>query len=161
MTYQSQIVESKVYGRRVLAVASGGGHWNQLMILRPAFSGMDVYYTTTMANLDQVESVPNTFVVSDCNRNEIWKTIKGLLGIARVTLKVRPHVIISTGAAPGLLAIACGRLMGARTIWVDSFANSESLSLSGRLAGWISDLQLTQWRHLSRAKGPRYFGGIL
>ena len=30
--------------RRVLAVASGGGHWVQLLRLRPAFEGCDVTY---------------------------------------------------------------------------------------------------------------------
>ena len=32
--------------RRVLAVASGGGHWVQLMRLRPAFEGTDIHYAT-------------------------------------------------------------------------------------------------------------------
>ncbi len=31
---------------RVLAVASGGGHWVQLLRLRPAWEGCDVAYAT-------------------------------------------------------------------------------------------------------------------
>ena len=32
--------------RRVLAIASGGGHWVQLQRLRPAFEGCDVAYVS-------------------------------------------------------------------------------------------------------------------
>lgn len=31
----------------ILAVASGGGHWIQLLRLAPAFAGADVHYATT------------------------------------------------------------------------------------------------------------------
>ena len=31
---------------RVLALSSGGGHWVQLLRLRPAFEGSDVTYAT-------------------------------------------------------------------------------------------------------------------
>ncbi len=30
--------------KRVLAIASGGGHWVQLLRLQPAFAGLDVAY---------------------------------------------------------------------------------------------------------------------
>ena len=33
--------------KRILAVASSGGHWVQLTRLRPAFEGHDVAYVTT------------------------------------------------------------------------------------------------------------------
>lgn len=32
---------------RVLAVASGGGHWEQLMLLRPTLARYDVRFATT------------------------------------------------------------------------------------------------------------------
>ncbi len=31
---------------KVLAISSGGGHWVQLLRLRPAFAGCDVTYAT-------------------------------------------------------------------------------------------------------------------
>lgn len=35
----------------VLMVASAGGHWQQLMLLREAFDGRDVHYATTLRGL--------------------------------------------------------------------------------------------------------------
>jgi UDP-N-acetylglucosamine:LPS N-acetylglucosamine transferase len=75
--------------------------------------------------------------------------------------KERPDVVISTGAAPGLLGLILGRLFGAKAIWIDSVANSEKLSMSGKIAGYVADLWITQWSHLSSKSGPRHFGSVL
>ncbi len=83
------------------------------------------------------------------------------LEVFSILMKERPDVIISTGAAPGYLAIRLGRLFKARTIWVDSFANVDELSLSGRLAGKQADLWLTQWPHLASPDGPGFAGTVI
>ena len=76
--------------------------------------------------------------------------------------RFRPDVVITTGAAPGLVALALARLMGARTIWLESIANAEKLSMSGQLAGRIANLRLTQWAHLAqRHDRLQYFGQVL
>ena len=78
-----------------------------------------------------------------------------------IMLRERPDVIISTGAAPGLLAVVLGKLMGARTLWLDSIANADRLSLSGKLAGRYANLWLTQWPHLAGVDGPSFRGAVL
>lgn len=80
---------------------------------------------------------------------------------AWIVIRERPDVVVTTGAAPGLVVLALARLLGARTVWVDSIANAERLSLSGRLAEGRADLVLTQWPELAREGGPRYLGGVL
>ena len=44
----------------------------------------------------------------------------------------RPDVIITTGAAPGAMALVFGKLVGARTIWIDGLASADKLLASGR-----------------------------
>jgi exopolysaccharide biosynthesis glucuronosyltransferase PssD len=73
----------------------------------------------------------------------------------------RPDVVISTGAAPGYIAIRLGKLLGAKTVWLDSIANVEHLSMSGALVGRYADLWLTQWPHLEKEDGPRFKGAVL
>lgn len=70
-------------------------------------------------------------------------------------------MIISTGAAPGYFALRMGKWFRARTVWVDSIANVEELSLSGARAGRHADLWLTQWEHLAQPGGPEYRGSVL
>ncbi len=92
-----------------------------------------------------------------------------MLCVVALVVRVRPRVIVSTGAAPGFFALRIGSLIGAKTLWVDSFANAEELSLSGRKASKFADLALTQWKHLgealpessSRARGNAYYAGAV
>jgi hypothetical protein len=83
------------------------------------------------------------------------------LQMAWLMLRLRPAVVVTTGAAPGFAAIVFGRLLGARTVWVDSIANGEALSNSGARAGRWAHVWLTQWEHLARPEGPQYWGAAL
>ena len=82
-------------------------------------------------------------------------------GVNDVVVRMTADVVISTGAAPGYFALRVGKLLGARTIWIDSMANADGLSLSGRKIGPHADLWLTQWPHLAAPHGPFYAGGVL
>jgi hypothetical protein len=174
--------------RRVLAVASGGGHWIQLRRLRPAWAGCAVTYVTTRPGYrdeiarDAAAAVvaaaagqgaegetpegppPRFFAVPDANRWQPLRLVAQVAAIGWIVLRTRPHAVVTTGAAPGYFAVRLGRLLGARTVWVDSIANAEELSLSGRRAGPHADLWLTQWEHLAAAEGepgPRFRGAVL
>jgi len=146
---------------KVLAISSGGGHWVQMLRLRPAFSGCDVTYACVRpAYADDVPG--ERFVAfSDATRWDRWRLLKMLVQVAWLVLRLRPDVIISTGAAPGYAAIRFGKLIGARTIWLDSIANVEHLSLSGGKIGRHADLWLTQWSHLAKPEGPHFKGAVL
>lgn len=135
--------------RRILAVASSGGHWVQLRRLSPAFDGHDAAYLTTNAGHQDEVGDARFYTVVDANRWERLKLVRSAAKIAWVLLRERPEVVISTGAAPGYLALRLGKLLGARTVWVDSVANVEELSLSGQMASRRADLCLTQWPHLA------------
>jgi UDP-N-acetylglucosamine:LPS N-acetylglucosamine transferase len=144
----------------VLAVASSGGHWAQLCRLRPAFDGHDVAYLTTDPGHGPEVAPARFHTVNDANRWNKLALLRSALKILWVIVRERPDVVVSTGAAPGYLAIRLGKLFGARTVWIDSVANAEELSLSGRMASTKADLCLTQWAHL--AGGPvGYMGTVL
>jgi UDP-N-acetylglucosamine:LPS N-acetylglucosamine transferase len=145
----------------VLAVASGGGHWVQLLRLRPAFVGHDVTYVTVESSYRDDIGADRFHVVNDATRWNKFKLIILALRMLWIVVKERPHVVISTGAAPGVLAMAFGKLIGARTMWLDSIANVDELSMSGQLAGRFADSWLTQWPDLARPDGPSYGGAVL
>jgi hypothetical protein len=147
--------------KRVLAVASGGGHWIQLARLMPAFDGCDVAYATTLASYRAQVSPARFYLVKDANRTTKLRLIRMAAKMALVVLWERPDVVVSTGAATGYFAIRVGKLIGARTIWVDSMANAERLSLSGERIGSHADLWLTQWPHLASPQGPYFEGAVL
>jgi UDP-N-acetylglucosamine:LPS N-acetylglucosamine transferase len=146
--------------KRILAVASSGGHWTQLLRLRPAFEGCDIAYLTTNQG-HRAEVAPARFyTVKDANRWNKLALAQSALKVFWIILRERPDVVISTGAAPGYFALRFGKLLGARVLWIDSIANVEELSMSGRMASRHAHLCLTQWPHL--ASGPvRHEGAVL
>ena len=151
---------------RIMAVASAGGHWVQLMRLRPAWEGLEVTYVTTDPGLRQTleeagKATPDFRVITEANRWHKRKLIRQLAELTFIMARVRPDAVITTGAAPGYFALRLGRLFGARTVWIDSMANAEDLSLSGQQARRHADLWLTQWEHLAKPDGPEFLGSVL
>jgi hypothetical protein len=147
--------------RKVLAVASGGGHWIQLLRMRPAFGDCDVRFITTIEGLDSKVAPMRCDVVPDASMDSKARLALMAMHVLWRILLFRPHVVISTGAAPGFFALAFGKLVGARTIWIDSIANADELSLAGRKIGRWADHWLTQWPELSKPDGPHYIGNVL
>lgn len=147
----------------ILAVASTGGHWIQLRRLSEAFGGYSVAYVTVSEKYRREADGAPFYSVIDISRSNKRDVIVLGWQLMRILLKERPKVIITTGAGPGLLAIAIGKVFfGARTVWIDSIANSEKLSHSGEQARRFADVWLTQWPHLADEQvGPSYQGAIL
>lgn len=147
--------------KKILAVSSSGGHWDQLMLIRDSFSSAEVFYVTTLPGLAERNGIDKCFIITDSNQNTPGLLIKTFLELYRVFSDTRPDVVVTTGAAPGLIGLIIGRIFGAKTIWIDSIANSEKISLSGRIAEYVATVTITQWEHLSAPKGPKYLGGVL
>lgn len=149
---------------RVLAVASGGGHWIELLRLRPAFAGADLTFVTVVPSYRvDIEEIPGAkfHCVTDVTR---WNKLKWVLCCAQllvILVRTRPDAVVSTGALPGFLAARIGKLFGAKVIWIDSIANVEELSMSGRAIGRHADHWFTQWPHLESERGPVYGGAVL
>jgi len=146
---------------KVVAISSGGGHWVQLLRLRPALEGCDVTFVTVRESYRCEVGGARFRVVPDANRWNKPALLRTAAGVLWVLLREKPDVVISTGAAPGYFAIFLGKRLGIRTIWVDSIANVEMLSLSGHKAGRHADLWLTQWPHLAGGSGPQFHGNVL
>jgi len=146
---------------KVLAVSSGGGHWVQLLRIKPAFEGCDVAFVTVHESYAAQVPGHRFHVVNDANLQTKVELLKAAIRIAWIIWKEKPDVVVSTGAAPGYFALRFGRMIRARTIWLDSIANVERLSVSGDRIGRFADLWLTQWPHLASPAGPRYGGAVL
>jgi UDP-N-acetylglucosamine:LPS N-acetylglucosamine transferase len=146
--------------KKILAVASSGGHWTQLLRLNNAFKNNEVVYVCTLEGYKKEVSGNKFYKVTDASQ---WSKLKLLIlfcELLKIIVREKPNIIISTGAAPGALAIIIGKFLFKKTIWLDSVANYEKLSLSGKLVKNITDLHLTQWEHLATKK-TLYKGKVL
>ena len=146
---------------KILAVASGGGHWIELLRVTHGIGNAEIVYVTVRRDYGGDVPGARLRVVNDATR---WNRLAVLflaLRVLIIMLRERPAAVLTTGAAPGYFAVRFGKWLGARTIWLDSIANVERLSLSGQRIGRYADLWLTQWPHLARPEGPHFLGGVL
>lgn len=108
-----------------------------------------------------LEGSARFYVVTEANRWEKLKLVKSAAQVALVVLRERPDVVVTTGAAAGYFAVMFGRLLGSKTIWIDSIANADEVSLSGKKAAKFAHVFLTQWPDLERDGRPDYWGSVL
>lgn len=148
---------------KMFAISSGGGHWEQLMLIRPAFVEFEVNYCNTVPGLAEKQNIRKSYLVTDCNATNPISLLKCFCQLFVLLLNIKPHIIVTTGAAPGLIAILIGKIFGSKTVWIDSVANVERLSLSGRVAKHFADIHLTQWESVRLANNTKteFIGRIL
>jgi hypothetical protein len=60
-----------------------------------------------------------------------------------------------------LAFILIGRLTGRRMLWIDSIANAEHLTSSGRMARKIGAKVISQWPEVAARERVDYWGGVV
>jgi len=146
--------------KKILAVASIGGHWIQMLrIAKPLEQQYAVVYMSTHPKCATMVEGREFHVMRDFSRWDAWKLIPEFFHQMKVLHKVRPAAVITTGAAPGLVCLFVARLCGIKTIWIDSVANAEHPSASGRIAAKFATQCYTQWPYEASEKF-KYAGNI-
>jgi UDP-N-acetylglucosamine:LPS N-acetylglucosamine transferase len=145
---------------KVLAIASIGGHWIQLLRVTLAFKDMEVVFVSTKESFSSTVADHKFYAVPDASRWDKFKLFSTFWQVFKVVRAERPAAIITTGAAPGLMGLIAGKICRTKTIWVDSIANVDEISLSGRIALKFADKVYTQWPDLATSKIV-YAGNVL
>lgn len=136
--------------KRVLVVASIGGHWIQLLrIAKTLEAYYDVAYMSTHKKCKTMVGEKRFYRLMDFNRRNAWKMAIAVFISLWTLIKERPSAVITTGAAPGLLVIIIARIFFIKTIWIDSIANVKTLSGCGHLARYFAKYVYTQWPNLA------------
>ena len=151
---------------KICVGASSGGHMNQLLkLLEYSDEWMHnpyVYITTLDVLAPILRKRGDVYVIGEADRLHPFKAVIVLCKSLHAAFKERPDIVITTGAMP--LAFFCffSKLFGARIVWIDSVANIDKLSLSGRFVKLFSNLFITQWPDLATPDGKiQYVGEIL
>lgn len=149
---------------RIMMVASGGGHLVQLCRLVRAMerdTAADALLVTSGALPEEAPAFAGVAACTDFSRDDPWRALHTFAEIRRLLRDHRPEFVVTTGAAPGLVAIVAARMRGLRCLWIDSLANPRRLSLSGRLARLAGATVISQWPAVARRHGVGYHGSVL
>lgn len=147
--------------KKIFAVASIGGHWVQLLrIARQMEKDYEVVYLCTHPKCATMVEGQKFYLTEDYSRWDAWKMMPAFFKLLRIVRREKPEAIMTTGAAPGLMCLLAGKVLGKKTIWVDSIANVQHLSASGRIASRFVSRVYTQWKELATPK-VTFAGNIL
>jgi UDP-N-acetylglucosamine:LPS N-acetylglucosamine transferase len=146
---------------KVLAIASMGGHWVELLRLtRVLDSDMEIIYVSTYEKCKYMVANNLFYKIPDFSRWDFYKMAPAFFKALKIIWKESPDAVISTGAAPGLICLLAAKLFGKKTIWLDSFANAYQLSMCGKIATRFASRTFTQWEEMAGGK-IYYTGNIL
>lgn len=149
---------------KICFTSSSGGHFEQLIMLRPLMEEYDSYIVTEKLDYDiTVGQIPIKHVVQ-INRTDSYFFLKFLFNIIKSLIIVivnRPTITISTGALASIPLIVWTKLFGGKVIYIESFAKIDSPNISGRIAYKFADQFYIQWESMRKFYPKAMFkGGI-
>lgn len=146
---------------RGLLVASSGGHLLQLVHLSSGLPGIE-WQWVAFDTPDARQLLAGRHVVHahhPTNRN-LRNLARNTILAWRVVRRTRPAVVISTGAGIAVPFLWMARIYGARVIYVESFARTAGLSLTGRLVRPVAHRLFVQWPEAARQRRAEFVGSI-
>ncbi len=155
--------------KRVVYIASMGGHLNELLQLSPIFGETDYTLIT--------EKSPSTLYLTDKFPHKVHYLVSGsrehlfvylfkftynaLLSLIYV-LRFRPQSVVSTGTHTAVVFCYLAKiLLRSKIIYIETYANVKLANISGKLIHPIADLYLVQWESLLTSyKKSQYVGKL-
>jgi len=131
-------------------IASSGGHLSELLSFRSLWSQFNHFWVSFPSCDTRVLLEKEIFYHGyfPTNRNALNFVLNFILAI-RVLAKERPQVLISTGAGICVPFFILGKIFSVKTIYIESMARIQNLSLTGKLVYFFSDVFIVQWPQLA------------
>lgn len=152
--------------KKILFVASTGGHLSELMQLNKMFSYYDFHIITekTKSNISLKDKYKGrvSYLVYGTKDHLLSYPFKLLFNCFKslyLYLKIHPDYIITTGAHTAGPIALLGKIFGSRLIYIETFANIETKTVTGRLLYPFADLFIVQWESMKKHYKDAVDGG--
>lgn len=149
---------------KICFAASSGGHYEQLMMLKPLMEKYDSFVVTEKTDYNAKAKGEKTYYMYQVNRREktfIWRMIQNAFLSLKVYLKEKPDVVICTGVLAMIPICLIAKLMGKKLIYIESFAKVTSPTETGKLLYKFADQFYVQWKTMLEIYPKAiYLGGI-
>lgn len=149
---------------KIVFAASSGGHFEQLMMLKPLMEKYDSILVTEKTDYSMGKTDVKTYYMKQINRKELLfipKFIGNSFRALRIIIKERPKVMITTGVLAIVPLALLMKLFGGKLIYIESFAKVTSKTLSGKLLYKFADQFYVQWEEMLKLYPKAIFkGGI-
>ena len=152
--------------KKVLFISSTGGHLSEMMMLNELFKKYDYHIITektkTTENLKDKYKNKINYLVYGTKDHPISYPFRLLVNCFKslyLYFKIRPDVIITTGAHTAGPMCCLGKIFGSRIIYIETFANMRTKTITGRLIYKFADLFVVQWNSMLELYPKATYGG--
>ena len=138
----------------ICLAASGGGHVRQILDLEPLWTSNPYFFVTEDTALGKYIAARHDtvflphFALGQARQGKTLgmatTALKSFFRCARILLRRRPDVVLTTGAGAMFFIAVWGRLSGAKVILIDSFARFDKPSTFARITGKLAHVRITQ-----------------
>ena len=152
--------------KKVMFISSEGGHLNELQQLD--FTKYDYFVVTekteTTKNLDKKYHNKVYFLKYGTRKNilkYLFIFIFNFFKSLSIFLKIKPKVVVTTGTHTAVPMCYIAKLFRKKVIWIETFANRNTKTLSGKMVYPIADVFVVQWEEMKKLyPKAEYWGWI-
>ena len=154
--------------KKVWFISSTGGHVNELMQLKPLFKKYDYHIITEKdkANLSLKEEYQKRIDYLPYGTRSklftyIFKYFYLCLKTVYLYIKIRPKYIVTTGTHTAGPMCYLGKIFGSKIIYIETIANINQKTATGKLIYPIADLFIVQWKEMLEVYPKAVYGGSI
>lgn len=141
--------------KRVLFISSTGGHLSEMLQLKELFDKYDYYIVTekTKSNIKLKQKYKDrisylVYGTKDHLLSYPFKLLYNCFKSLFLYFKIHPDYIITTGAHTAGPMCCLGKIFGSKIIYIETFANMRTKTVTGRLIYLFADKFIVQWESM-------------
>ncbi|MBH1197981.1 polysaccharide biosynthesis protein [Enterococcus faecium] len=150
--------------KKICFAASSGGHYEQLMMLKPLMEKYESFVITEQTEYSAESKGEKTYYMRQVNRKEKFFLCTILINLFKsiiIYIKEKPDLVICTGVLAMILICLITKMMGKKLIYIESFAKVTSPTQTGKLMYHFADQFYVQWETMLQFyPNAIYLGGI-
>lgn len=131
--------------------ASSGGHFEQLLMLKPLMDKYDSFIVTEetlyKAKIDN-KKIYYMMQVNRKEKNAIPRMVVNIFRSVKVFMKEKPDVVICTGVLAMIPLCLISKIAGKKLIYIESFAKVTSATQTGKFLYRFADQFYVQWEQM-------------
>lgn len=134
---------------KICFVGSSGGHLAHLYMLKPFWETKERFWATfDKEDARSLLSGEKLYPVYYPSNRSIKALLINTYRAIKILKKEKPDLIISSGAAPAIPFFWVGKLMGAKTVYIEVFDRIDKSTISGKMCYPVADLFIVQWEEM-------------
>ena len=152
--------------KKILFISSTGGHLSEMLKLKPMFKKYDYHIITekdksTIKLKEEYNDKIDYLVYGTKDKlfSYIFKFGFNCLKSFYYLIKIRPNIIITTGAHTAVPICILSKLFRIKVIYIETIANIETKTLTGKILYPFVNLFIVQHKSMLKLYDKAVYGG--